>query len=227
MHRSSVCRSYSDRRYLLSVEKTTRISTLAEEIPGPIDIRVGRSGATNSARSLSLRFSRNAAAGVYHNTAAVIDADGTLLGAYRKMHIPDDPLLSTRISDFTPGDLGFRTWKTQHGKIGVLHPPGPMVSRGGATDWHCAGHRFCFIRPRLVGILRRRKQYRAQRSMPHGKPCSAVTQSRTDAMSRRRTGSVTKRLRAAMALNFGDKAFASRPGRRDHRQSVLSTGRGL
>ena len=56
---------------------------------------------------------------VYHNTAAVIDADGTVLGQYRKMHIPQDPGFEEKFY-FTPGDLGFRTWKTAHGDIGVL-----------------------------------------------------------------------------------------------------------
>ena len=56
---------------------------------------------------------------VYHNTAAVIDADGTVLGKYRKMHIPQDPGFEGKFY-FTPGDLGFRTWKTAHGDIGVL-----------------------------------------------------------------------------------------------------------
>jgi len=59
------------------------------------------------------------AAGVYHNTAAIIDADGALLGKYRKMHIPDDPLYYEKFY-FTPGDLGFRAWQTKFGKIGVL-----------------------------------------------------------------------------------------------------------
>jgi N-carbamoylputrescine amidase len=59
------------------------------------------------------------AAGLYHNSAAIIDADGALLGVYRKMHIPDDPLYYEKFY-FTPGDLGFRAWKTRYGKIGVL-----------------------------------------------------------------------------------------------------------
>jgi len=57
--------------------------------------------------------------GVYHNTAAVIDADGTFLGKYRKMHIPDDPQYHEKFY-FTPGDLGFRVWKTRYATIGVL-----------------------------------------------------------------------------------------------------------
>ena len=59
------------------------------------------------------------APGLFHNTAAIIDADGTLLGTYRKMHIPDDPLFYEKFY-FTPGDQGFRTWETAFGKIGVL-----------------------------------------------------------------------------------------------------------
>jgi N-carbamoylputrescine amidase len=56
---------------------------------------------------------------VYHNTAAVIDADGTLLGVYRKMHIPDDPLFYEKFY-FTPGDTGFIAWKTKVTTIGTL-----------------------------------------------------------------------------------------------------------
>ena len=55
---------------------------------------------------------------VYHNTAAIIDADGTFLGKYRKMHIPQDPCFEEKFY-FTPGDLGFRAWETAFGKIGV------------------------------------------------------------------------------------------------------------
>jgi N-carbamoylputrescine amidase len=56
---------------------------------------------------------------VYHNTAAIIDADGTFLGKYRKTHIPQDPAFEEKFY-FTPGDLGYRTWNTRAGKIGVL-----------------------------------------------------------------------------------------------------------
>lgn len=56
---------------------------------------------------------------VYHNTATIIDADGSILGKYRKMHIPQDPGFEEKFY-FTPGDLGFRAWSTAHGKIGVL-----------------------------------------------------------------------------------------------------------
>ena len=59
------------------------------------------------------------AQGLYHNTAAIIDADGTYLGKYRKMHIPDDPGYYEKFY-FTPGDLGYKVWETKFGKIGVL-----------------------------------------------------------------------------------------------------------
>ena len=85
---------------------------------GPNDRLVRQTRRANSKSSSSPRFSRNAAAGVYHNTAAIIDADGKLLGSYRKMHIPDDPLYHEKFY-FTPGDLGFQTWKTSQGNIGV------------------------------------------------------------------------------------------------------------
>ena len=62
---------------------------------------------------------RNERRGIFHNTAVVIDADGSLLGQYRKMHIPDDPLYYEKFY-FTPGDLGFRTFHTRYARIGVL-----------------------------------------------------------------------------------------------------------
>jgi len=57
--------------------------------------------------------------GIYHNTTAVIDADGTYLGKYRKMHIPDDPAYYEKFY-FTPGDLGYKVWKTKYATFGVL-----------------------------------------------------------------------------------------------------------
>ena len=58
-------------------------------------------------------------AGIYHNTAAIIDANGSLLGTYRKMHIPQDPAFEEKFY-FTPGDQGFKVWETRYAKIGVL-----------------------------------------------------------------------------------------------------------
>src|SRR5947199_6013302 len=59
------------------------------------------------------------AAGLYHNTAVVLDADGSLKGMYRKMHLPDDALALEKYY-FAPGDLGFRAFETRHGRVGVL-----------------------------------------------------------------------------------------------------------
>src|SRR5476649_435126 len=91
---------------------------LAEKIPGPTTDAFGKLAKKHKVVIIASLFEKRAA-GVYHNTAAVIDADGSLLGIYRKMHIPDDPLFYEKFY-FTPGDLGFKTWNTRHGKIGVL-----------------------------------------------------------------------------------------------------------
>ena len=91
---------------------------LAEAIPGPTTAAFQALAKERQVVVIASLFERRAA-GVYHNTAAVIDADGSLLGIYRKMHIPDDPLYYEKFY-FTPGDLGFRAWPTRYGKIGVL-----------------------------------------------------------------------------------------------------------
>jgi N-carbamoylputrescine amidase len=91
---------------------------LAEPIPGPSTGALQKLARKHRVVVIASLFERRAA-GVYHNTAAVIDADGSLLGVYRKMHIPDDPLYYEKFY-FTPGDLGFRAWQTRHGKLGVL-----------------------------------------------------------------------------------------------------------
>lgn len=91
---------------------------LAESIPGP---------STNTLQPLAKELSvviiaslfEKRAEGIYHNTAAVIDADGSYLGKYRKMHIPDDPSYYEKFY-FTPGDLGFKSFHTQFGKLGIL-----------------------------------------------------------------------------------------------------------
>ena len=90
---------------------------LAEPIPGPSTDALCESARKHGVVIVASLFEKRAP-GLYHNTAAVIDADGTFLGAYRKMHIPDDPLFLEKFY-FTPGDLGFRAWETRYGKIGV------------------------------------------------------------------------------------------------------------
>ncbi len=91
---------------------------LAESIPGPSTDVFQKLAKRHKIVVIASLFEKRAA-GVYHNTAVVIDADGAILGCYRKMHIPDDPLYYEKFY-FTPGDLGFRAWQTRYGRIGVL-----------------------------------------------------------------------------------------------------------
>jgi N-carbamoylputrescine amidase len=91
---------------------------LAEPIPGP-STQVFQEFARERRVVVIASLFEKRASGLYHNSAAVIDADGSLLGIYRKMHIPDDPLYYEKFY-FAPGDTGFRAWNTRYGKIGVL-----------------------------------------------------------------------------------------------------------
>jgi len=91
---------------------------LAETIPGPSTDAFCRVARKHGVVVIASLFEKRAS-GLYHNTAVVIDADGSVMGLYRKMHIPDDPLYYEKFY-FTPGDLGFRAWSTRHGRIGVL-----------------------------------------------------------------------------------------------------------
>src|SRR5580700_4633946 len=119
-------------------EENSDLFELAEPIPGPSsealsvlarDLKVVIVGSLFECR----------AAGLYHNTAVILDADGALLGKYRKMHIPDDPLYYEKFY-FTPGDLGFPNFDTKYGRIAVLvcwdqwYPEGArLASLGGAN----------------------------------------------------------------------------------------------
>jgi N-carbamoylputrescine amidase len=91
---------------------------LAEPVPGPTTEALARLARDLGIVIVGSVFERRAA-GLYHNTAVVLDADGRLAGTYRKMHIPDDPLYYEKFY-FTPGDLGFRTIPTRFGQIGTL-----------------------------------------------------------------------------------------------------------
>jgi N-carbamoylputrescine amidase len=119
-------------------EENAELFELAEAIPG-----LSTEALSNLARSLSVviigsLFERRAA-GIYHNTAVAIDADGALLGKYRKMHIPDDPLYYEKFY-FTPGDLGFPNFDTRFARIGVLvcwdqwYPEGARLSSLGGAN---------------------------------------------------------------------------------------------
>ncbi|MEE8206460.1 MAG: carbon-nitrogen hydrolase [Nitrospinaceae bacterium] len=91
---------------------------LAEEIPGPATEAMSRL-ASELEVALILPLFEKRSSGIYHNTAVVLDADGSIAGRYRKMHIPDDPGFYEKFY-FTPGDTGFQTIPTRFGKIGVL-----------------------------------------------------------------------------------------------------------
>lgn len=91
---------------------------LAEPIPGPTTAILGPLARKLGVVIIASLFERRAA-GLYHNTVAVLEADGSLAGIYRKMHIPDDPAYYEKFY-FTPGDLGFRAFKTSQGTIGAL-----------------------------------------------------------------------------------------------------------
>jgi N-carbamoylputrescine amidase len=91
---------------------------LAESVPGPTTERLAEVARRATVVVIISLFERRAA-GIYHNTAVVLDGDGSIKGIYRKMHIPDDPLYYEKFY-FTPGDLGFRAFDTQCGKIGTL-----------------------------------------------------------------------------------------------------------
>jgi N-carbamoylputrescine amidase len=90
---------------------------LAEPIPGPTSEALAATAREHAVVIVASLFERRAA-GLYHNTAVIIDADGSIAGVYRKMHIPDDPLYYEKFY-FTPGDLGFLAMETQAGKLGA------------------------------------------------------------------------------------------------------------
>jgi N-carbamoylputrescine amidase len=91
---------------------------LAEPVPGPTTEALSKLAAAHDVAIVASVFERRAE-GIYHNTAAAIDAGGRLLGLYRKMHIPDDPLYYEKFY-FTPGDLGFQSFATRYARVGTL-----------------------------------------------------------------------------------------------------------
>jgi N-carbamoylputrescine amidase len=119
-------------------EENADLFALAEPIPGPSTEALSRFARGLNVAIIGSLFERRAA-GVFHNTAVVLDADGSLVGKYRKMHIPDDPLYYEKFY-FTPGDLGFPNFNTKYGRISVLvcwdqwYPEGArLASLGGAN----------------------------------------------------------------------------------------------
>ena len=103
--------------YFCQHESTAEFD-LAEPVPGPSTQRLGALAKRHGVVIVGSLFERRAA-GLYHNTAVVLEKDGTLLGKYRKMHIPDDPGFYEKFY-FTPGDLGFTPIDTSVGRLGVL-----------------------------------------------------------------------------------------------------------
>jgi len=103
--------------YFCDVEDYNNFN-LAEPIPGPSTDALGKLAAELGVVIIASLFEKRAS-GIYHNTTAVLDADGAYLGMYRKMHIPDDPAYYEKFY-FTPGDLGYRTFKTRFATIGIL-----------------------------------------------------------------------------------------------------------
>ncbi len=99
-------------------EENPDLFALAESIPGPSTDVISKLAKELKVSIIASLFEKRAH-GLYHNTAAIIDADGSLMGIYRKMHIPDDPLYFEKYY-FTPGDLGFLNFQTRYGQIGVL-----------------------------------------------------------------------------------------------------------
>ena len=94
------------------------IFDLAETVPGPSTEAMKKAAKKNKVVIIVPIFEKRAA-GVYHNSAAIINADGNVAGLYRKMHIPDDPAFYEKFY-FTPGDLGFKSFNTKYGNIGTL-----------------------------------------------------------------------------------------------------------
>ena len=104
-------------RYFCQKEDT-EFFNLAESIPGESTSALGSLAKELGVVVIAPLFEKRAN-GIYHNTATIIDADGSLAGKYRKMHIPDDPCFYEKFY-FTPGDTGFKPIETAYGKVGVL-----------------------------------------------------------------------------------------------------------
>jgi len=124
--------------YFCQTEDTHNFE-LAETIPGPSTTKLSAVAKAHQVVIVASLFERRAA-GIYHNTAVVIDANGEIAGMYRKMHIPDDPGYYEKFY-FTPGDLGFAPINTSVGKIGVLvcwdqwYPEAARLSAMGGADF--------------------------------------------------------------------------------------------
>ena len=119
-------------------DENAALFALAEAIPGPSTQTLGKLARELGVVIVTSLFERRAA-GLYHNTSAVISTDGEIAGLYRKMHIPDDPLYFEKFY-FTPGDLGFKSISTPFGRLGVLvcwdqwYPEGARIAALSGAD---------------------------------------------------------------------------------------------
>ncbi len=113
-----VCLQELFRSLYFCVKEEYKAFALAESIPGDSTTQF-QSLAKELAVVIIVPLFEKRAEGIYHNSAAIVDADGSYLGKYRKMHIPDDPSFYEKFY-FAPGDIGFKSWKTKFGTIGVL-----------------------------------------------------------------------------------------------------------
>ena len=138
----------------------------AESIPGPTSEALAAAAKKHGVAVVGSIFERRAA-GVYHNTAVVFDADGRTSGMYRKMHIPDDPSYYEKFY-FAPGDLGFQAIDTRFARVGPLvcwdqwYPEAARLTA-------LRGRRFCFIPRRSAGCMRKRRNTARANTRP-GKP---------------------------------------------------------
>jgi N-carbamoylputrescine amidase len=113
-----ICLQEIFRSRYFPVKEEAKNFELAESIPGPTSEALSELAQELKVVIVASLFEKRAR-GIYHNTAVVIDADGSIAGKYRKMHIPDDPFYYEKFY-FTPGDLGFQSFKTRYAEIGVL-----------------------------------------------------------------------------------------------------------
>jgi len=153
-----------------------RLFDLAEPIPGPTTARLAEAARRERVAIVASLFERRTA-GLYHNTAVTLNADGAIVSIYRKMHIPDDPLYYEKFY-FTPGDLGFQAVDTAYGRIGTLvcwdqwYPEGArLTALQGSSS----------IPPPSAGTRPRRMSSELRNTTP-GRPSSAPTRSPTVSM---------------------------------------------
>jgi Predicted amidohydrolase len=195
------CRNFFGRNYFCQTEDHKNFD-LAEEVPGRSTAALGEIARETGTAIIASLFERRGA-GVYHNTAAILDTDGKLLGKYRKMHIPDDPLYHEKFY-FTPGDLGFQSWNTQHGKIGVCVC---------WDQWYPEAARLTALRgaeiifyPTAIGWHPSEKKEFGAAQHSAWETIQRSHASRMVAMSRLQIALAMKRPPVVMALSFGGKA---------------------